>query len=164
VCKLIILLYDLVPIQGFRAYLIKKHLAKCPVGQRDLDIETLLKEKFRIPGWIESEKSLWPHVREKIFAPETVPSASSERALRFTKPWWHWAVAGLALLVMAALNLLILRNFNHHPFQGESAVPPFTSTIIINHAEIKGRKAKPFIYQTHEACFIWFEESKSEGD
>lgn len=163
-CKIIAFLYGLIPIQGFRAFLVKKHFAKCPACQKEWAIETILVEKFQTPGWIESEQSLWPQIRKKIYALEIPPSTPRQKARQFLIPRWQWALAGLALLVLVGINLLIERDFHQNALQGEFIATSTTPRIIITHAEINGKKAKPFVYQTQEGFFIWFEESKPEGD
>ncbi len=163
-CKLIAFLYGSIPIQGFRTFLIKKHFSKCPVCQSELDIEALFTEKFQIPEWIESEQSLWPQIREKILTLEIPSSPSRQKDRRFLIPRWQWALAGLALLLVVGISLLIERDFRQNAYQGEFIATSSTPRIIIMHVEIKGKKAKPFVYQTQDKFFIWFEESKPEGD
>jgi hypothetical protein len=163
-CKFIAFLYGLIPLQGFRAFLIKRHIANCSICEKEPAIETLLQEKLRIPEWIESEQSLWPKIKEKVLSPEPLPSAHRQKVLRFMAPRWQWALAGLALLLVVGINILIERDLDPQRLQEEFIATATIPTVIITHAEIKGKKAKPFIYQTHEKCFIWFEESKSEGD
>jgi hypothetical protein len=162
-CKFIAFLYDLIPIQGFRAFLIKRHIAKCPICEKESAMETILEEKFKIPDWIESEQSLWPQIREKVFGPEPLPT-HRQKALRIMPPRWQWALAGIALLLVVGINLLIERDFDRKRIQGEFIATTTAPRIIITHAEIKGKQAKPFIYQTQGKYFVWFEESKSEGD
>lgn len=163
-CKFIAFLYDLIPIQGFRDFLIKRYITECSICEKESAIETLLEEKLQIPEWIESEDSLWPQIREKVFLQEPLPSPHRQKVLRFMPRRWQWALAGLALLLVVAINLLIERGFDAKRLQGELIATTTAPRIIITHAEIKGKKAKPFVYQTQEKCFIWFEESKSEGD
>ena len=159
-CKFITFLYDLIPIQSFRAYLIQKHFAKCPGCQNELDIDTLLEEKFKIPDWVESEPNLWPQIREKICTIDARPSSIRHRARRFSIPFWQWTAAGLALFALLGISLLVNRYFHQKNLRGEFIASSRLPRIIITHAEINGKKARPFVYQTREECFIWFEESK----
>ncbi len=161
-CKFITFLFDLIPIPRFRSYLIKTHLAKCSFCQKELVPDSVLEEKFKIPIWIQSEQSLWPQISDKIFTCEDLPHEHRPRALPFSVPRWQWALVVLALVVLVGINLLIERDIGRRSIQGEISVSSTTPRIIITRAEIKGKKAKPFIYQTKERFFIWFEEP--EGD
>ncbi len=163
-CKLISFLYDLIPIRGFRAFLIKKHLIKCAICQNELSIEPLYEEKFKAPEWIESEQSLWPHIREKLSTQRIPSSPSLQNKKRFLIPRWQWALAGFILLVLVGIYLLIKQDFRQNALKGEFIATSTTPRIVIMHAEIEGKKAKPFVYQTQERFFVWFEKSKPEGD
>ncbi len=163
-CKFIVFLYDMIPIQGIRAFLIKKHIDRCPVCQREMAIETLLEEKFKIPEWIESEQSLWPQIREKAFSQKPVLLSGRQKERPFKISGWQWALAGLALLVVVGINVLIGPDLSPRRHSREFIVSAAQPKIIITHAEIEGREAKPFVYETRERCFIWFEEQESKDN
>ena len=71
-------------------------------------------------------------------------------------------MAGFVFAAVIGLGLLIHQNFLKRTPE-ESAVEIDTPRIIIKHAEIKGKKAKPYIYQTPYVSFIWFAETKNSG-
>jgi hypothetical protein len=142
-CKFIAFLYDSIPIRSVRAFLIKRHFAKCPNCKKESAIGDLLQEKLQVPEWIKAEQSLWPQIKEKVLSPQPLPSAHRQKALRFIAPRWQWALAGLALLLVVGINLLIERDFHPQHLQEPFIVSTTAPRIIIIHAEIKGKQAKP---------------------
>ena len=50
----------------------------------------------------------------------------------------------------------------HPPHKTEISLAIKNPQVKIIHAEIQGKKAKPYIYQTTENLFIWFDEMNQE--
>lgn len=156
-CNFFKFLYQLIPVKNFRSFLIKKHFSSCYRCQKEIEINNQLKEIIVIPEWIKEEKSLWPQIKPRLYTPE-------EKVLKIKKKYefsffkrWRWAMAGLALIIVMGLSLLIHQNFFKITSSKEK------SGIEITYAEIKGKKAKPYIYQTPTMSYIWFAEAKNNG-
>jgi hypothetical protein len=58
------------------------------------------------------------------------------------------------------LSFLIYQNFLKKPPVEKAALVNEMSRVKITFAEIKGKKAIPYVYQTPTVSFIWFEETK----
>jgi len=156
-CKFFKFLYRLIPVRNFQSFLIKKHFSGCYCCQKEMEINDLLKEIIVIPDWIKAEKSIWPQIKPVLHTPE-------EKALKIKRKYevsffkkWRWAIAGLALVIVMGLSLMVHQNFIKESFSKEKP------RIEITYAEIKGKKAKPFIYQTPNMSFIWFAKAKDNG-
>ena len=163
-CKLIRSLYSLIPILSFRAYLIRKHLSLCPKCQREWIIGNSSEESFTMPEWIKNEHSLWPRIQERIHTVELEEIRYRRRKKTFLFPRRQWALAGLALLILVGISFVLDKNWIHKSTKREVSLALKNPRVNIIHAEIHGKKAKPFIYQTQENLFIWFDEINQEKD
>lgn len=163
-CKLIRFFYLLIPIHGFRAFLIQKHFAACSVCQKEWGMDQSAKGSFTKPEWIAQEHSLWPQIQEKIHMLEREGIQSGETKKIFLFPRWQWALAGLALLILAGISLVLDIGLIHRSKKAEVSLTLKNPQVNIIHAEIHGKKATPFIYQTSENLYIWFGEINQEED
>lgn len=164
-CKLIRLLYRLIPVIGFRAFLNRTHLSSCSKCRRAWAIDKSMEECFTmIPEWIKKERSLWPQIQEAISTTEHRESFAEGKKTPLFFPRWQWALAGLALIILAGVNIVLNKSSVPSAPKIEGTPPLNPPLIQIVHAEISGKKAKPFIYQTKENTFIWFGESNQEED
>ena len=161
-CLFFKFLFWLFPFRGFRALVLRIHIDKCGRCQREYEIENLMKDIMDVPDWIKAESSLWPQVKRKI-----VPSGDEKTRKRKNpnfKTKWHWAAA---TLLMAAAVVLIV--WNQQPgvkrisFEEASATQKFPQ-VTIKHAEVNGKKATSFVFQTQKTSFIWFSETDKTGE
>lgn len=163
-CKLIRSLFRLIPILGFRAYLIRRHISLCPKCLGEWINSPRTERLFTMPEWIKNEQSLWPQIREAIREAEKSEILEEKRKKTFYFPRWRWALAGAALLILIGINLVLnkdlIRKFSKTEISSVTTIPQ----IKIVRAEIDGQTAKPFVYQTPENLFIWFERVQQEGE
>jgi hypothetical protein len=107
------------------------------------------------PDWIEETPSLWPRIREAVAASET----RGEVKIPERRPAFHsfrrWALASAAAMLLLA------------GIAGRSEVGPADSGALprvrLLSVELKGKKAKPYIFQTPKASFVWITPSKEIG-
>jgi hypothetical protein len=161
-CKLIRSLYNLIPILSFRAFFIRKHISLCPKCQKEWTLDKSTEEFFTVPEWIKKEQSLWPRIQETIRAAESGDALDERRKTTLFFPRWQWALAGLALLILVGINLVLNKGLLQSLSGTEVSLALKTPQVKIIHAEIHGKKAKPYVFQTPENLFIWFEEIKLE--
>lgn len=161
-CKLFKLLYRFIPLKRFRSFLIERHFSRCPGCQKELEIEGRLEEMLAVPDWIKEEKSLWPEIKLGLLAQREKNLPAERRARFFFHKKWQWAVAGLALAAAVGTNFLIHQRFLKKASE-QGAFSEEKTRIAITFAEIKGGKARPYIYQTPAASFVWFAEVKNGG-
>lgn len=161
-CRLYKLLYTLFPLKRFRSILIERHFSVCPSCQKETELESYLKDMLVGPDWIGKEENLWPQIKEKIYS-QRKKSFKSEKTLEpFFFKKWKWAAVGLALIVAVGAVLIVQTNFQRKSRETEALVKE-TPRVVIEHAEIEGKKARAYIYQTPEISFIWFSEGKNNG-
>jgi len=115
-----------------------------------------------VPSWIAEDESIWPQIREKLYS-QRKKSIKAEKTLKpffFTR--WKWVAVGLVLVVAVGVVLMVHTNIQRKSAEVEALMRE-TPRVLIKHAEIEGKKARAYIYQTPEISFIWFTEAKNKG-
>ncbi len=167
-CRLYRVLYRLFPLRPFRALLIKKHFlicAQCQLEYGEQEYSALLKT----PHWIGKEQSLWPLVRERLSRQKR---GERERSLAssFSRiKRWEWAAVPMMILLLTASLIFLRRSYESkmkpepQPARTVASAPSSLTRVTVTRAELNGQKARPFIYQTSNASFIWFNQAKNIG-
>jgi len=158
-CQLFKFLYGLIPIRKFQSYLIKKHFSSCSFCKREIEVDASLKEIFAIPDWVKGE-NLWPQIRPKLYSPEEKVVETKGKFASISHKRWQWAVAGLALAAAIGINLLIQQSIKKGSYAEDASLSGEKARIVITRAEINGKEARPYIYQTPTASFVWFAKSE----
>lgn len=159
-CKFCKLLYWLIPGKNFQASLIKKHIASCSQCQKEIEeANNRIKETSIIPNWVNAEDSLWPKIKQKIYAQEEKTLKIKRKHLFSLPGKWRWTMACLFIALMIGLSLVIRYNFFVKTSKEETYFTKENPRIRIKYAEILGEKAKPYIYQTQKASFIWLSKN-----
>lgn len=159
-CKFCKLLCRLIPWRSFQAFLIKKHVSGCHQCQRDIEeAKSLIEEMWIAPVWVEEEENLWPQIKHK-FSPQEEKTLKTKRKYGFfLLKRWQWALACLLLVVAIGLSVLVPLNFLRRTSVEEASSFKDNPRVKIKYAEIYGKKAMPYIYQTPTISFIWFAET-----
>ena len=164
-CKLIRFFYLLFPVLRFRAFLIQKHISACSVCQKEWGMDLSGQEAFTKPEWIAQERSLWPHIQKRIQAGKREETRSKSREKTPLFPKWQWALAsGLVLVILLGISIVLDIGLFRRTSKEEVSSALKNPRVDIIYAQIHGKRAKPFIYQTQENLFIWFDEWNQEDD
>lgn len=115
-----------------------------------------------VPNWIMQEETIWPQIREKLNSQRKKSFKAEKTFETFFFKKWKWAAVGLVLVVATGLILMVQINYQRKSPEAEVFVKE-TPRVVIEHAEINGKKARAYIYQTPEISFIWFSEAKNNG-
>jgi hypothetical protein len=162
-CKLCKLLYRLIPGKQFQYILIKKHIANCTQCQKEIEeASSLIRESSIPPNWIEATEDLWPQIRQVICSREKMAEEHKRKFGISLQGRWRWSMAFVFLALMIGLAVLMHKNFLTRTSIEEKYITKNKPRITIKYAEIKGKKAKPSIYQTPNASFIWFDINEWE--
>jgi len=158
-CSLIRLLYRLIPWRPFRDLLIRRHYSGCPKCGPAPAAPEPWEEAIRPPDWILRSGSLWPEIRKGLEERgRTVPAPRTSGRRR--RPGLNWAVAAAGTMGCLLLVLLIRENRRIARLPGG----PDGARVVVISAEVQGRNADSFLFQTKTASFIWFAPTSSEGD
>lgn len=161
-CRLYKLLYTIFPGKKFRSILIERHFSVCSSCQKEMEIESYLEDVLADPDWIAKEESMWPEIKENIYSQRRKSFKAEKTIEPFFFKKWKWAAVGLVLVVAVGVVLIIPTNVQRKSEEAEALVKE-TPRVVIEHAEINGKKARAYIYQTPEISFIWFSEAKNNG-
>jgi len=168
-CKVYKILYAILPLKKWRSVLIRGHFERCPSCSAEMDGLNKGAGVFFRPGWIQETRNLWPRVRRGIFSFENRPEefCPDIHAARFRVKKWRLAAAFSALFVLGVIGFFFLGHHERNvlapelvPLQAPAAMAPRIQVISV---ELKGKRAKAYIYQTPTASFIWIAPAKDIG-
>ncbi len=163
-CKFIRFLYIMIPIRGFRASLIQKHMSGCSICQSQWTIDRSAREIFTMAEWAKNEQSLWLRIQGQINAVEIENTEPKGKKASFLFSRWHWALIGFVSFICLAAALWILSTVIPKRAKTDISSADKKLRIHITYAKVDGNKAKPFVFQTSENLFIWFEKIQRNGD
>lgn len=161
-CKLCKFLFRLIPLKIFQSLLIKKHFSICSRCQKEVEMDNQLEKLLTLPVWIKKEENLWPKIKEDLYFLERDEDLVERKKISFFLKKCRWAAASLVLVVLIGLSLMIRFNFLKKTSR-EEAIVKDNPRVLIKRSEIKGKKARPYIYQTPDISYIWFSEIKNSG-
>ncbi len=166
-CRFITILYRLVALKAFRAFLVRRHMEACPRCSAEPSEGMAAggwADAVRPPDWIRAEACLWPEIERRLreaaaagpAKASTVPSVPVPR-----RPAVRLVPAAAALAAVAVLGVLAWRVGHRLPGAGPAAA--VSPRVEVLSAEVEGRKARPSIFQTKNASYIWFSRTPDEG-
>lgn len=151
VCRWIDILYRVVPADAWRAFLIARHMDRCPVCQARLAGRDEARRLLVGPR----DLALTPACRERLAGAAVAGGHVAAPSRRRLPPVWSWAAgaAGLLLLFVAGLWL----------FRGGPAAPPAAAEteerFALHYVRAGGAPARTYVFQSPDAdaVFVWAE-------
>lgn len=156
-------MYSILPFKTIRSALIKKHFEVCEDCQEIIQPEKPLNEVEAIKAWAQKEKSLWPEIILDFKKLKHAKPAPDKTSIFHPRKIWRWALVCLVIIVASGIGLLINENFFKEASIEETLLEEDNPRVDIEYAEIKGKKAIPYIYQTPNISYIWLSETKKSG-
>lgn len=169
-CKIYKILYAAIPVKKWKSALIRRHFERCPRCAEEIIFKDHVVRAFFKPDWIQETPNFWPQIRTRIIShenqPETFRPGISPWQLRARR--WSLAAAAAAFLIIGAIGFFLLRQPDHKISGPESSLPKDLIAAVprvqVISAELGGKRAKAYIYQTPTASFIWIAPSKEPGE
>jgi hypothetical protein len=155
-CELAKFLFALVPWKRLRAFLIRKHLGTCPACAAVPPAEEECAALVRPPDWVREEASLWPEIRKRLQEGGAAP-VRTRTSRRLHVPARRLVPAAAAGLAALALLTVLVRQTGRQA----AGAGPFRVEVIS--AAVQGKEARPSIFQTKNASYIWFSQASDEG-
>jgi len=162
-CRIIEMMILVLPLSRWKEGVRRRHLARCS----RCAVEEAAREKairtFLTPPWIRENPGMDP----KIWTRAERTAAADRHVARVR---WRLRIpvaAGTAILAMSALGLLFFWNRDRgtpptEPTAAlETAVPG--PRVQVFSAELRGKPAKAYIYQTPRISFVWISPAKEIG-
>ncbi len=149
-CKIVHLLFKILPIKIYQDLLIRHHIQNCSSCQKELASVAETKPFLIQEGELDVPESLWPAIKARI---------SQEKIKRrvLLPLRWRWAaVAGLAVIITLGVWLLFVISPIKKPVE-ESLVERFQ----IKYIKVQDTPAKVYLYTLQEPkmVFIWAEKN-----
>ena len=151
-CKTVDRLYAALPLRGFRDWLIRVHMDRCPRCQARLLSREEAKSLLVGPNQAGSPDALWQRIsREAVraaSAPGMRPAAESLS--------WRWASVAAMAAAVALTGFWLLRQVERPSFY-VNAIPTTGDRFQIDYVNVGGAPAQTFVYQPRgtDTVFIW---------
>jgi hypothetical protein len=154
-CKLAEFFYGLVPLAGFRNFLLRVHMEGCPFCEKSLVSRDQARTLFVGPEGLETDPDLWTRIRARSADERTGPRG---RRLRL-----EWATGAAGVLVLAVAGFWLLRNVG--PNGAGSGSGPIVDRFEIESINVGGAPAQAYVYQPGDTdmIFVWAEKSDQGG-
>jgi len=155
-CKIVNLLFSLVPINRIRGYLIQNHILKCPYCAKKLATASEVKQILITEDSSEAKTNLWPSLEANLSL-----SREKRKSSRFLH--YHWGYAAAGALAFLASGVFIFYSSWHHK-QNNYSVP--SEGLQIQYIKVHDQPAHTFYYQSpgSDYIFLWAEKMSTEGD
>ncbi len=150
-CKIVNLLFSLLPINRMRGYLIQNHILKCPHCVKKLATASEVKHLLITEDSPETKTNLWPSLEAKL--PHPREKRKSNRFLHY-----HWGYAAAGALALLVSGIFIFYSSFHHKQNDYSAS---SEGFQIQYIKVLDQPAHTFYYQSPESdyIFLWAEKN-----
>jgi hypothetical protein len=150
-CKIVDVLYAVVPLRPFRDYLIRRHMEGCPRCQARLLSRAEAKGLFVAPEAVGDTKRLWQRISSRVG-----PALETQgRQPAPARAGWRWATAAALTAVVAVTGFWLLREVGKPGFDAGSVGP--ADRFQIDYVNVGGAPAQTFVYQPQgtDTVFVW---------
>jgi len=150
-CRIVEILFSIVPLNLWKDMLIRHHILKCSRCQGFLvdikEVKTLLLQE----KGTENLEGIWPEIKTRI-------RAERETKRSFSRPRLRWAISVAILLVLITSGIWFsLVKLDNKKASEQSIARSFQ----INYIKIGNKPANAYLYQPKdsEMIFIWAEKN-----
>ena len=159
-CRLFEILYAMMPLKKWRAFLIAKHLHHCRACQNIYDLEEWIKPHTQQFWKSDTVPHLTAQIMGRIRSPKTRDRGPSRRKL-------NWVLAGgLCVLILLAIPIWFRVS------RGPDRISPtetrqINTNIYIQTIKIKGRNAMSYVFKSkndENSLFVWAQPSSVEDN
>ena len=160
-CKLAGFLYQAVPSQRFRDFLIRRHMERCAECQARLISRNEARLLFVRPENLACPEDLWRRIGQRFGAGDLAPAKAITEAegRGARRRLWAWAAGAAVFLVTSAVSFWLLRGTQAPGVRVDYVRP--TDRIEINYINVGGAPAQAFIYrpQGSDIIVVWAERN-----
>jgi hypothetical protein len=150
-CKLVNILFWLLPINQIRSYLIQKHILQCPHCLEKLASASEVRSLLATENSPETKVDLWPFLKQKLNTPQ-----EKRKSAPFLQKRWAYAAAGI-LIAFASGFFIFYSLLDHQPKEYLSS----SSDIQIQYINVQSQPANTYYYHSPDSdfVFIWAEKN-----
>ncbi len=150
-CKTVDLLYAALPLRPFRAWLIRRHMERCPLCQARLLSREEAKELMVGPGNVGGTEALWRRIAAEAGRAAPVPDPRPRGA----NLAWRWAAAAGMAAIVALAGFWLLREVEGPRSLADATAP--AGRFQIDYVNVGGAPAQTFVFQPQgtDTVFVW---------
>ncbi len=146
-CRRIKFLFEFIPVKSLQYSLLRGHLSKCDVCQKELasfeEAQSATLHKDRLEG----VKDFWPQFLRNL-------EAEKQRSKPTLHPIWHWAMGVVGAIAFTLVLIFVLTRSPQKEHLDTSI------KLTIDYVKIYDEPAQAIIFQTQDTnrTFIWVEK------
>ena len=150
-CRIVDLIYVVLPLRPLRAFLIRSHMDSCPRCQSHLLSRAEAGRLFVSSDRVEMPADLWGRISSQAERATAVPEAPPAPAAA----GWRWATAAATAAVVAVTGFWLLREIDRQGF--DPGLVGAADRFQIDYVNVGGAPAQTFVYQPQgtDTVFVW---------
>ena len=150
-CRIVDLIYVVLPLRPLRAFLIRSHMECCPRCQSRLLSRAEAGKLFVASDRVGMPLDLWGRISSQVEGANLVPDTSSNQA----GAGWRWAASAATALVVAVTGFWLLREIDRPGFGPGLVIA--ADRFQIDYINVGGAPAQAFVFQPQgtDTVFIW---------
>ena len=157
-CRFYRFMYSILPFKTIRSALITIHFDACENCQEIIQSEKPLKDLEAVKSWAQEEKSLWPGILSSFKKHEHAKPVPDKTSLSRPQKIWRWAASFATLTVLVVISFFIQKELKKDVPLEDVSISKSPNKVVMKRAELKGKNAKPIIYQTSTVSIIFLVE------
>lgn len=149
-CKILEVLFKVVPLRPLQGYLIRRHMEHCPACRARLAGREEARRVLFSEADMRGLGSFWPSVRSRMKRPvSTAAPAAWGRVLRV-----RLAAAGVTVVLAVVLGVLFFRGFT---VEKASPPRPVEEKFEVDYVKVGGQPADSYIVKSREPrmTLVW---------
>ena len=157
-CKTVKFLYNAIPLNSFRSYLITTHFSSCSCSTELAD-ESKIGAVIMRPENVPEKIDVWPGLKENILAYERENRLKARKITGGMKRWQLGLTGAVTLLIIILIPFIFNRG------KGQDLDKPGIENreIVVKTLMIENRPAKSFYFQSKDTnkTILWVQKTKS---
>jgi len=160
-CKIYKLLFWLLPLKRWQAFLIHYHFYKCYSCREESGIDDHFNQIPIFPSDCQNHPSLWPQIKKKI-ALEKEKKNRKKSFIFFPK--WQWTLLVIGLICIFLLLPYLSKKNSNFKFTENIESIQRGSKIILKSVKMENQPAKTYFFQSNhpDRLIVWVQKSTRE--
>lgn len=157
ICKLYKILFWLLPLKRWQAYVINSHFHKCDLCRRESGIDDNFSRFPVSPQNCQDLPSTWPQIKEQILL--GTEKKGGKRGFNLL-PKWQWALPVLALISIFLLLPYLSDKKATTPIPGDILSTKKNQKIIVKSVKMENQPAKTFFFKSNhpDRLIVWVQK------
>lgn len=160
-CKIIRFIYNAVPLNFLRAYLIAKHFSACAACSAELADETKIAKFIIPPRKIAKNTDLWPGIRNEILQVQR-DNRLKDRGIPTGVHKWRLGIIGATILLVIILVPFFLLKDGSGGVQVTAGAK--NNHVVIKSLRIGNQPIQGYFFQSQAAdkVIVWVQKKSNE--